>query len=69
MNASDRESIRSSGAIARQSGVAFDENPFYHSPHPFEEWVEICMAWSAGWLIEDAGRDEAMRVRMRVQFW
>ena len=69
MNATDREGIRRRGSAAYIAGVESDDNPFYAYTLPFEDWIDICLAWADGSLREDARLDEAMRVRMRVRYW
>lgn len=69
MTDSDLKGIKERGAAARQAGAGFHENPFYFTSGAFEEWVPCAAAWTAGWLEEDAGRDQNMARMMRVQWW
>jgi hypothetical protein len=71
----DLSGICGRGIAARQAGESYFSNPFYFSTLPtttveqFEAWCQLCEAWSAGWLAEDAGRDPAVQSLMRISFW
>ncbi len=69
MQKSDMEGIEARGVAARQAGKSFYENPFYFASGSLEEWFECCAAWSAGWLKEDAGRDEAIARKSYQMYW
>lgn len=47
----------------------FHENPFYFTSRTREEWAQCAAAWSAGWLEEDAGRDQGIAQLMRLRWW
>lgn len=74
MQQSDLDGIARSGALARQRGASFHANPHYsgaawESPQQMSEWHNVASAWAAGWLREDAGRDEAVAGLLRVRSW
>ena len=66
MNESDLKGIKRRGAAARQAGAGFFDNPFYFSQGSLDEWAECCNLWSAGWLEEDAGKDQDIARLMRL---
>ena len=66
MQQSDLDGIQRSGAIARERGVSFFENPHHFAP---ENWTELSSAWAAGWRQADMGREEALAALDRVKFW
>jgi hypothetical protein len=65
----DLKGIFRRGVAARHAGNGFDEIPFNCASGSFEEWHECANAWADWWLSEDAGREEEMQARFRVQFW
>lgn len=69
MQQSDFEGIYKRGIAARQAGVSFYENPFYFASGSLEEWFECCSAWSAGWIKEDAGRDQGLARKQWEKYW
>lgn len=69
MQQSDLEGIFKRGVAARQAGASFYDNPFYFASGSLEEWSECCGAWSAGWIKEDAGRDEVLARRLLQKNW
>lgn len=75
MQQSDLDGITARGVAARQAGASFHDNPFYFStvpvntPEQFDAWAGLCMAWSAGWLKEDAGRDKQLFRMMSMKCW
>ena len=75
MDATELDSVRRSGIVARQSGLSYFDNPHHFISAPVDATEQgrdlegLCNALSAGWLIENAGRDEAIKALMRVKYW
>lgn len=75
VNASDLETMRLEGAAARRNRLDFFANPNFvaadpaSGPDQLEEWFEKASAWAAGWMAEDAGRDQRIRALMRQRYW
>lgn len=75
MQKSDLEGVVGRGVAARQAGASFYDNPFYFStvptdtPEGFDAWCQLSMAWSTGWLKEDAGRDPHMARMLTMRSW
>ena len=74
MNA-DHLGLYRQGEAARRAGKGFHDNPVYFAsadpatPEQLLDWHEGCLAWSAGWTEEDAGRDPALRQLIKVRSW
>jgi hypothetical protein len=71
---SDLQGIRRRGIADQRAGVSYLANPFFESritddPAALLEWHDVCCAWAAGWLEEDAGRDMAIQGLIRVHPW
>lgn len=71
----DPFSLYRQGEAARRAGKGFHDNPVYFvpadlaTPEQLLDWHEACLAWSAGWIEEDAGRDPALRQLIEVRSW
>lgn len=53
----DLEEIRARGRDARKLGLSYFSNPFANDPAlELEAFMRKGLAWSDGWLREDAGR-------------
>ena len=63
------------GEAARRAGKGFHDNPVYFAsadlatPQQLLEWNDCCLAWSAGWMKEDAGRDQGLQQLLEVRYW
>lgn len=74
MNA-DRLKLFEQGKAARRAERDFHDNPVYVAPgnvvssQALLDWHDRCLAWSAGWLEEDAGRDRAVQQLLAVAWW
>jgi hypothetical protein len=73
MPKSDLEGIQRAGVAARIAGQGYDSNPMFFADVPTDtteqllDWHDLCCAWAAGWMREDAGRDEALQRVLRVR--
>jgi hypothetical protein len=75
--AMDRElqAIQQQGAAARKADASYFGNPHLFAQVPIDTpdqliaWSDLCNAWSAGWLQEDAGRDESIQRLMQLRYW
>lgn len=69
MQQSDLDGIIKRDVAARQAGASCYDNPCYFASGSLEEWSECCQAWSAGWIKEDAGRDQVLARRLWEKSW
>ena len=71
---SDLEGLQRAGVAARIAGQSYYDNPMFFASVPTDttgqllEWHDLCLAWAAGWLKEDAGRDEALQRALRLRY-
>ncbi len=70
LQSSDLEGIKRSGTLARRRGEGYFANPYFHEerflPRTLEEACRLANCWAAGWLEEDAGRDQQIAQVLRV---
>jgi hypothetical protein len=70
---SDLEGIQRAGVAARIAGQSYYDNPGFFASVPTDtpeqllEWHDLCLARAAGWMSEDAGRDEALQRVLRLR--
>ena len=65
---SDIEGVVRRGALARRMGEDYFDNPHFHEQRPLDEFYPLASAWAAGWLEEDAGRDERIARLLAMRF-
>ena len=74
MPKSEIDALRIAGANARLAGQSYYENPMFTASVPLHtvgqwlEWHDLSCAWAAGWLREDAGRDQALQRVLNTRF-
>ena len=74
MPKSDLDGLQAAGANARSSGLSYYDNPMFtasvplHTAEQWLEWNDLSCAWAAGWLREDAGRDQALQRVLRTRW-
>ena len=74
MPKSDLEGLNRAGVAARIAGQSYYDNPMFFStvqtdmPEQLLHWHDLCLACAAGWMREDAGRDEALHRVLRVRY-
>ena len=76
MIASDFAGLVRSGATGRNAQLSFFDNLMFRSenwksetPDDLIEWHNAAMAWAAGWVGADAGRDKGLTQLLRVRHW
>ena len=75
MSTQELNAVVESGASARRSEQSYFDNPAFAEVAPFDkeqalmEWHANACAWSAGWLRQDEGQDQAIAALMALRCW